>query len=165
MVGFNILHVAVLGGALLCAHGTLREMEHRPLTPGRLAAPVLLAFGCTLVFLLFHLGAHKPAWTFLAALGMGLVVGTMRGLSLALEVDHMFGRARLPRARGSFLVACGLIAIVLAEIAGALVGEAADPLRAILPELAAFCAGVLAGRAGGIAVRWRRAPHVDLHRA
>ena len=26
-------------------------------------------------------------------------------------------------------------------------------------------AGVLAGRAGGIAVRWRRAPHVDLHRA
>jgi hypothetical protein len=120
---------------------------------------------CALVFLLFHLGAREPAWTFFAAMGAGLLVGVTRGLTLSLEVDHMFEKVRLPRAHGSLLVALCLIAAVLLELAGAFLGPMATPVREFAPEIAALCAGILTGRACAIAFRWPRVPHVDLHRA
>jgi hypothetical protein len=98
-------------------------------------------------------------------MGIGLAAGGAHGFTLPLEVDHMFERARLPRARGAIVVVLCLVGIVLLDIGGALLGEAALPLRHILPELAALCAGFLAGRVAAIAARWQRAPHVDLHRA
>ena len=84
--------------------------------------------------------------------------------TLQLQVDHMFDKVRLPRARGSFLVALGLVAAVLLEIGGSFAGPAGLPFRTIAPEIAAACAGMLTGRAMAIAMRWRGAPHVDLHR-
>ena len=131
----------------------------------RLAAPVLFALACALVFLLFHLGAREPAWTFFAAIGAGLLLGAARGLTLPLEVDHMFEKVRLPRAHGSLFVALCLIAAVLVEIGGAFLGTMATPVREFVPQIAALCAGILTGRACAIAFRWRRAPHIDLHRA
>jgi hypothetical protein len=139
-------------------------MRHRPLPRGRLAAPALLAMACALVFLLFHLGSQRPPWIFAAALAAGLGIGALRGFTLLLQVDHTFDKVRLPRARGSFLVALGLVAAVLLEIGGSFTGPGGRPFRLIAPEIAAACAGMLTGRALAIAMRWRGAPHVDLHR-
>jgi len=162
--GPNLLHVVLLVCALPCARYTLSEMRHRPLPRGRLAAPALLAVACALVFLLFHLGSQRPLWTFVAALAAGLAVGMLRGFTLQLQIDHMFDKVRLPRARGSFLVALALLAAVMLEIGGTLAGPNGLPFRLIAPEIAAACAGMLTGRAIAIALRWRGAPHVDLHR-
>jgi hypothetical protein len=162
--GSNLLHLVLLVCTLPCARYTLSEMRHRPLPRGRLAAPALLAMACALVFLLFHLGSQRPSWIFAAALAAGLAVGTLRGFTLQLEVDHMFDKIRLPRARGSFLVALALVAAVMLEIGGSLAGPSGLPFRLIAPEAAAACAGMLTGRAIAIAIRWRGAPHVDLHR-
>lgn len=99
-----------------------------------------------------------------AALGAGLAIGVLRGLTLQLQVDHMFDKVRLPRARASFLVALALIGAVVLDVIGALLGAQGMLLRLIAPEIAAACAGMLTGRALAIALRWRRAPHIDLHR-
>jgi len=163
-VGPNLLHVILLVCALPCARYTLSEMRHRPLPRGRLAAPALLAVACALVFLLFHLGSQRPPWMFAAALFAGLAIGALRGFTLQLQVDHMFDKVRLPRARGSFLVSLALLAAVFLEIGGAFAGPAGQPFRLVAPEIAAACAGMLTGRAMAIAMRWRGAPHVDLHR-
>lgn len=163
-VGPNLLHLVLLACALPCARYTLSEMRHRPLPRGRLAAPALLAMVCALVFLLFHLGSQRPPWIFAAALAAGLTIGALRGFTLQLEVDHTFDKVRLPRAHGSFLVALTLVAAVLLEIGGSFAGPNGLPFRLIAPEIAAACAGILSGRALAIAMRWRGAPHVDLHR-
>ena len=73
----------------------------------------------------------------------------------------MFARVRLPRARGSFLVALALVGAVLLEIGGALAGTSGTPFRLVAPEIAAACAGMLTGRAVAIAMRWRGTPHID----
>ena len=109
MIGPNLLHIVLLGFAVTCAYFTLGEMNHRSLRRPRLFAPVLFAAACALVFLLFHLGAKQPQWVFGAVLVGGLVIGTVRGFTLPLQIDHMFARVRLPRARGSFLVALALV--------------------------------------------------------
>jgi hypothetical protein len=162
--GPNLLHLLLLALALPCARYALSEMRHRPLPRGRLAAPALLSMGCALVFLLFHLGAQQPPWMFGVALATGLAIGLLRGMTLQLQVDHMFDKVRLPRARASFLVALALVGAVLLDILGALLGSKGLPLRMVAPGIAAVCAGMLTGRALAIALRWRRAPHIDLHR-
>ena len=134
-LGPNLLHLVLLVCALPCARYTLSEMRHRPLPRGRLAAPALLAMACALVFLLFHLGSQRPPWIFAAALAGGLAIGALRGFTLQLQVDHMFDKVRLPRARGSFLVALGLVAAVLLEIGGSFAGPDGLPFRRSRPRL------------------------------
>lgn len=163
-LGPNLLHLVLLVCALPCARYTLSEMRHRPLPRGRLATPALLAMACALVFLFFHLGSQRPPWMFAAALVTGIAIGTLRGFTLQLQIDHNFDKVRLPRARGSFLVALALVAAVMLEIGGSFAGPGGQPFRLIAPEIAAACAGMLTGRAMAIAMRWRGAPHVDLHR-
>jgi membrane protein CcdC involved in cytochrome C biogenesis len=162
--GPNLLHLVLLACALPCVRYTLSEMGRRPLPRWRLTAPVLLAATCALVFLLFHVGSQQPPWIFVSALAAGLAVGLVRGFTLELQVDHMFERVRLTRARGSFLIALVLLAAVLTEIIGAFAGPEALPLRLLTPEVAAACAGMLGGRAIAISLRWESAPHMDLRR-
>lgn len=160
----NVLHVFLLVFALACARFTLSELRHRSLTRSRLIAPAALALVCALVFLFFQAGTHRPPWLLAAALIGGLALGALRGFTMRLEVDHMYERARLPRARGSFMVALALVLAVLIEIGGAFVGPAAVPFRLAAPEIAAACAGILTGRVFAIILRWRHAPHVALNR-
>jgi hypothetical protein len=160
----NVLHVLLLALALACARFTLSELRHRSLTRSRLMAPAGLALACALVFLFFQVGSHRTPWMLAAALLGGLGLGALRGFTMRLEVDHMYERARLPRARGSFLVALALVLAVLIEIGGAFVGPAALPFRLAAPEIVAACAGILTGRLFAIILRWKGAPHVALSR-
>lgn len=99
------------------------------------------------------------------AAGMtGAVVGLVRGLTLKIEVDHMFDKVRLPRARGSFALALVLLGAVVLEVVGSFRGPVHLLYREFAPEVSAFCTGVLAVRAIAIRLRWRWVPYVDLRR-
>ena len=110
-VGFNVLHVVLLACALFCVHFTLGEVRHRPLTRPRLWAPPLLSLACALIFLLIHLGTRQSPWTVAVAAGAGLAIGLLRGFTLAIEVDHQIDKVRLPRARGSLVLALLLLEV------------------------------------------------------
>ncbi len=161
----NLLHVLLLIFALACARFTLSELRHRSLTRTRLCAPAVLALACALVFLFFQVGAQRSPLLLAAALIGGLGLGALRGATMRLEVDHMYERTRLPRARGSFMVALVLVLAVLMEIAGAFIGPPVLAFRMAAPEIAAACTGILTGRALAIILRWKGAPQVDLSRA
>ena len=139
----NLPHIVLLACALPCVLFTLGELRHLPLSLARLSMPPLLAVTSALLFLLLAVGIARPPWTFGAALASGLAVGSVRGLTLQLQVDPVLARVRLPWARGSFLVALGLVAAVLVEIGGAFAGTAATPLRLVAADIAAAGSGVL----------------------
>jgi hypothetical protein len=116
----------------------------------------VLAGACALAFLLLAPGNGQQSRTFGVAVAAGLVVGTVRGFTLRLEVDRTFTAVRLPSARGSLLVAVGLAGAVLLEIGAELVGPAGTPFRVVAADIAAFAAGILIGRMSAIAIRWTR---------
>jgi hypothetical protein len=150
-----LLHIVLLGCALPCVFCTLGEMRKLPLSPARLAVPPLLAIICAV--LLLAVGNGPPPWTFGIALASGLAVGAVRGFTLQLQFDPMFARVHLPWARGSFLVAVGLVGAVVIGIGGAVTVAAGMPFLAMAADIAAACAGILTGRLIVIAIRWRGA--------
>lgn len=163
-VGPNFLHLVLLVGAAACVALTLRELGQRPMSLQRAAAPAFVAGACALVFFLLKVANGHPAWTFGAALAAGFAGGVVRGFTLKLQIDHMYAVVRLPRARGSMLVALFLLGAVLLDIGGAITGVAGSPFRLVAPDVAAACSGILAGRMLPIAMRWRSETHVDLRR-
>jgi hypothetical protein len=87
------------------------------------------------------------------------------------NIEHglvMRGSSRACRSAdvtlGPNLLHLVLLVFALPKIGGSFAGPNGLPFRLIAPEIAAACAGMLTGRAVAIAMRWRRAPHVDLHR-
>ncbi len=163
--GPNLLHLALIALALPCVRFTLNEARHRALPRLRLYAPPLLAVACAVVFLGIDLGAKAPLWRVGLLAVAGFAMGAIRGFTLRLEVDHDFQKVRLPRARGSFMIALALLGAVLLEVGGAFAGEPATALRQLASEIAVACAAMLTGRALAIRVRWNRAPYVNLRRA
>lgn len=162
--GLNLLHLALLVGAILCVRLAAGETGGRCLRRSRLAWPAVVAMACAGIFLLFHVGLRQPPWTFGIALAVGLVAGAALAIPMPLEVDHMFERVRLPSGRCTVAAACLLAVAVALEIAGSVLGAPGALLRLAAPPLAAASAGALAGRSLVIALRCRRAPHVMLHR-
>lgn len=163
-VGPNLLHLVLMVCALAGVALAARELRYRPLHRRRLIAPVFAAAAGMALFFLLKIGTGHPPWTFGIALAAGLAAGVVRGTTLRLQVDHMFGTVRLSSARGSFLVALGMVGAVLLEVVGAFAGPAGEQFRLMAPEIAALCAGVLIGRWIAIQIRWSREPHFDLHR-
>jgi hypothetical protein len=107
----------------------------------------------------------EPRWLAVAVAGLavGIVVGSLRGLSTLLRVDHTWKVVRLRRVAYDGVA----IALVIAVLAGA----ATEPTAAFLLEnmvslpfaaIACFCAGYLLGRAVTIGLRTRSTPHDDM---
>jgi hypothetical protein len=161
----NLLHPLLALAAAACVYFARREIVGRAMSPSRLAVLPLLALGMTFVFFLFFLSLHQPKWLFPAALGLGLAIGAARGITMALRYDHMFQLVRPSRHLVLLWVTLALAAAVVGEAGGAVVGGPLGALaRLASSELAALCAGALAGRALAVAIRLSHAPHVALRR-
>lgn len=167
MLKLNILHVLIAGGAFGGIAALRREAKGRTLTPARLFLAPLLAFATTVLLLTVSLpSAREPALWGLG-LAVGLVAGTARGSLLRLQVDRLWDRLRLPRARDGLWAGC-----LLAVLAIAAFGTEAMPgdlpwttaIELIASTVAAACAGFLAARSVSLWLRSLRAPHSNLHR-
>ncbi len=125
----------------------------------RLALAPLAAVACALSL------PPEPRWLG-AAIGaavVGVVAGSVRGLSTTLRVDHMWKLVRLRRVEVDGLA----VALVLAIVAGANIAPVVEFVtqRFTPPPFAAIaflCAGYLVGRAASIGVRSRSTPHDDM---
>jgi hypothetical protein len=164
----KLLHLLLALSAAACVRLALREIAGRSMSPSRLAMLPLVAAGMAFVFFLFFLSLHWPPWLFGVALLVGFAAGAGRGLTMSLRFDHMWRLVRSSRHRVLLWVTLLLAGAVVLEIAGAAAdpnaGLAAALVRLAAAEIAALCAGALAGHALAIAFHLSSTPHVTLRR-
>ena len=152
----NLLHALLLPSAGACLYLALWESRRRTIRLRRLFWSPWFAIVVALLLVFFQVGTKQPAWPFLAALGLGLVVGGARGLTMKLEVDEFWLVVR-PAGRRTviWIAALGLVA-ALVDIAGAVVGPDSKAWRYYAALVATACSGLLFGRAISMAGRvWR----------
>lgn len=162
MSKLNVLHLLIAGGAFGAVAVLRREASGRSLTAGHLFTAPMLAFATA--FLLFALPAPQsrsfPLWA--AGLAAGVAAGTVRGIVLPLQVDRLWDRLRVARARDGLWAACLLGAIALVAFGAELIPTdlpLEEMLEVMASTAAAACAGFLAGRAASLWLRALRAPH------
>jgi hypothetical protein len=145
--------------AAICVGAIAFELRREVVPPWRLFVAPLAALAAALTL------PPEPRWLGVAVAGLvvGIVAGSIRGLSMLLRVDHIWKVMRLRRVAYDG-VACALAIAVLA-------GADTKPTAAFLPQhgvfvpfaaIAFFCAGYLLGRAGTIGLRTRSTPHDDM---
>ena len=150
---WTVLFAAVSVGAIAF------ELRREVVPLWRLALTPLAAVACALSL------PPEPRWLGAAAGAavIGIVAGSVRGLSTALRVDHIWKLVRLRKVEFDGLA----VALVIAVLAGADIA----PVVAFVahhstpPPFAAIvflCAGYLVGRAASIGVRSRSTPHDDM---
>ena len=94
---------------------------------------------------------------------VGVVAGSVRGLSAALRADHIWKLVRFRKVELDGLA----VALAIAVLAGADIAPVVDFVagRFTPPPFAAIAflgAGYLAGRAASIGIRSRSTPHDDM---
>ena len=153
-VGFlTALFAAVAVGAIAF------ELRREVVPLWRLALPPLAAVACVLSL------PPEPRWLG-AAIGaavVGIVAGSVRGLSPALRADCQWHVVRLRRAEFDGMA----VALLIALLAGADIAPVVEFVarRSTPPPFAAIAflgAGYLVGRAASIGVRSRSTPHDDM---
>src|SRR5437867_277935 len=140
----NVLTVLV---ALLCLWTMSPQAQGGVLRLWRLAIPACFAAVAALMLLAGVFDAtlmHDAEW--LAGLVLGAVIGRMRGWTMAVQVDQMWGLVRLPRTNDGRLVALALVALSAIDfISSALEDPVIEPQH--VAAAAALCAGYIGGRA------------------
>jgi hypothetical protein len=135
------------------------ELRREMVSLWRLAPAPLAAVACALSL------PPEPRWlgAAIGAVVVGLVAGSVRGLSAALRVDHIWKVVRLRRAEFDGV----LVALLIAVLAGADISPVIDFMtRRLTPPpfgaIAFLCAGYLVGRAASIGIRSCSTSHDDM---
>lgn len=162
MIKLNILHLLALAGALGAAWAVRREARGRSLTPGQLFIAPACALGTALMLLALTAFEWRHPSLWIGALGGGLLAGMVRGFLAPLEVDRLWDRVYLGRARESLWIGGLVGAVALAALAVDLLEPAAVGLLDLSGNIvAALCAGFLVGRAAVLWLRSLAAPHAN----
>jgi len=127
--------------------------------PIRLFATPLVATLTAFALLIFALTEPLPRKVWVVALIVGLVVGAVRGSTMAILVDQVWGRVRLPNGRHTVWIAIALALAVAHEVSIAVIGKIMAPYHLFAPAVSAACAGMLLARAVVIAIRIPKAPN------
>jgi len=156
----NVLTVLV---ALLCLWTMSPQARGGVVRIWRLAIPPCFAAVEALVLLATVFDAtmiSDAEWV--AALVIGGVVGRMRGWTMPVSVDQMWGLVRLPRTNDGLLASFALVVLSGIDFtSSALEDPLIEPRH--VAAAAALCAGYIGCRALSLIVRSVRAPHVELH--
>jgi hypothetical protein len=156
----NVLTVLV---SLLCLWTMSPQAHGGVVRLWRLAIPACFAAVEALVLLAGVFDAtfaHDAEW--LAGLVLGAVIGRMRGWTLTVQVDQMWGLVRLPRTNDGRMAALALVSLSAVDfVSAALDDPVIEPQH--VAAAAALCAGYIGCRAVSLIVRSGRAPHVELH--
>ena len=150
----NLLHLLAVAAIAACLYVSLPEWQGRPRSRGFLLVPPVLAFICTYIMMGFVAPESREPWLLRAALGLGLVLGVVRGLFIKSDIDE-FGLVRLPGATdGLFATVMVTTAMVTAIMAPLLIGHAAAWVP-YATSLAGLGAAYLSGRAVIVYLRTR----------
>lgn len=137
-----------------CLYVSLPEWQGRSRSRSLLLVPPVLAFICAYIMMGFVAPEHREPWLLRAALGLGLVLGMLRGLFIKSDIDE-FGMVRLPGARDGLLVTAVITAAMVAATLAPLVAEQAVAWVPYATSLAGLGATYLSGRAVVVYLRTR----------
>ena len=155
----NLLHLVALLGAVGCLLLAIPEAGGRSMRASRMFATptVALLTALVLLFIAFPEPWAREVWA--GALVVGLVVGAARGSTMAILVDQVWTRVRLPNGWHTVWIAIALLIGVALEVLFAVVAKFAPSYHVIPGAVVALCAGMLAGRAVAVAIRIPQAPN------
>lgn len=153
--------VTVLAGSA-CLWSIVPEAQGKPQKLWRLGAPAFLAMVVALVLLAGAVTSfvHDATWT--ASALVGTVAGMIRGRSVGVQTDQMWGVVRPQPAFDGAVTAIGVLAAALIDAISGFLPEGTLPRQAHIAAASALFAGYLSGRAWAIGTRAARSPHVDL---
>ena len=156
----TLVHLLLALAAGGCIYLSLREVRRRYLSTWRLFAPAFMALFVGGILSLLQLAEHQPAWMFGTALGIGFVIGAIRGMMIGIQHDMYRPRVDLSHAAKLLLlwVAITVGATVVVECMGAFFGfPEFDLFRFLAALVAMLCAGAMLGRAFLLTIRLHRA--------
>lgn len=154
----------MLLGGVGCLLLAIPEAAGRSMRPRRMFATPILAMLTALLLLFFAITAPLAREVWAGALFVGLIVGAIRGSMMAILVDQVWSRVRLPNGRHTVWIAIALVVAVALEILIAVVPSIASVLHVIPSAVVSLCAGMLAGRAIAVAFRIPHAPNDEQRR-
>lgn len=158
----SLVNILTAVAACACLWSVVPEAKGKPQKLWRLAVPAFLA---TLVALVLLAGAvtsfaHDATWA--AAALIGIVGGAVRGRSVGVQTDQMWGVVRPQPVMDGAVVAVGVVAAALIDAIAGFLPQGSLPRQAHIAAASSLFAGYLAGRAWTMASRAVRSPHVDL---
>lgn len=158
----SLVNILTVVAASACLWSVVPEAQGKPQKLWRLAVPPFLA---TLVALVLLAGAvttfaHDATWVGTAV--VGAIVGAIRGRSLGVQTDQMWGVVRPQPAVDGALVAVGVLAAALLDAVSGFLPQGTLPRQAHIAAASALFAGYLSARAWTLGMRAARSPHVDL---
>lgn len=158
----SLVNIVTMIAAAACLWTAIPEAQGKPQKLWRLAVPPFLA---TMVALVLLAGAvtsfaHDATWAATAL--AGAVGGFIRGRSIGVQTDQVWGVVRLQPARDGAVIAIGVIAAALVDGIAGFLPPGTLPRQAHVSAASSLFAGYLAGRAWSMGTRAARSPHVDL---
>lgn len=151
----SVLHLLLVIAAAACIYLVIRELRRAYVSQWRLFAPGLAALFVALEMFLIQVAAGEPRWPFLAAAGVGLVVGGGRALMIDLKHDLYRPQVMIsqPAKQVLLLVGLGVGVCVVLEIAGTITRHPHLRLWATLSAI--VCAAAMLARALVLTLRLR----------
>lgn len=158
----SLVNIVTVLASCACLWSIVPEAQGKPQKLWRLGAPAFLATVVALVLLAGAVTsfAHDATWTATALLGT--VAGMIRGRSVGVQTDQMWGVVRPQPALDGAVTAVGVLAAALIDAISGFFPEGTLPRQAHVAAASALFAGYLSGRAWTIGTRAARSPHVDL---
>jgi hypothetical protein len=158
----SLVNILTVIAAAACLWAVVPEAQGKPQKLWRLAVPPFLA---TLVALVLLAGAvtsfaHDATWVATAL--AGTVTGMIRGRSIGVQTDQVWGVVRPQATRDGALIAVGVIAAALVDAIAGFLPSGSLPRQAHIAAAGSLFAGYLTGRAWTMGTRAARSPHVDL---
>ena len=158
----SLVNVLTVMAAAACLWSVVPEAQGKPQKLWRIAVPPVLA---TLVALVLLAGAvtsftHDATWAATALIGT--VTGVVRGRSIGVQTDQVWGVVRPQPALDGAVIAIGVVAAALVDAVAGFLPQGSLPRQAHIAAASSLFAGYLAGRAWSMGMRAARSSHVDL---
>lgn len=151
----SVIHLLLVLGAAACIYLVIRELRRTYVSQWRLFAPGAAALFVAAEMFLIQVAAGQPRWMFVAAAGVGIAIGGLRAMTIALKYDLYRPQVMIsPRAKQVLLlVGIGVGVCAGLEIVGLATRHPALRLWAALS--AVVCALAMLTRASVLTLRLR----------
>ena len=151
----SVIHLLLVIAAAACIYLVIRELRRTYVSQWRLFASGTAALFVAAEMFLIQVAMGQPRWPFLAAVGVGLVVGGVRAMTISLKHDLYRPQVMIsqPAKQVLLLVAIGVGVCVGLEIAGTITHHPHLRLWATLSAI--VCAAAMLARALVLTLRLR----------